>query len=109
MPKNHTKFSVLLTILAVAPFAIAQSADTGTAHKAAARALLNSNNTGAAHLACPPQSALCRPPTRLPVWAVLAVLRRDVVAREADAGEARFLRKKTGSPRAVRYSTTSTC
>jgi metallo-beta-lactamase class B len=31
----------------------AQSADTATAHKAAAMALLNSNNTGAAHLACP--------------------------------------------------------
>src|SRR5580658_425278 len=30
-----------------------QSTDTGTAHKAAATALLNSNNTGAAHLACP--------------------------------------------------------
>ncbi len=33
--------------------ALAQSADTGTAHKAAATALLNSNNTGVAHLACP--------------------------------------------------------
>ena len=33
--------------------ALAQSADTGTAHKAAATALLNSNNIGAAHLACP--------------------------------------------------------
>ena len=32
---------------------LAQSADTGTAHKAAATALLNSNNSGAAHLACP--------------------------------------------------------
>jgi len=32
---------------------LAQSADTGTAHKAAATALLNSNNAGAAHLACP--------------------------------------------------------
>jgi metallo-beta-lactamase class B len=32
---------------------IAQTEDTGTAHKAAATALLNSNNTGAAHLACP--------------------------------------------------------
>ena len=31
----------------------AQIADTGAAHKAAATALLNSNNTGAAHLACP--------------------------------------------------------
>src|SRR5437764_14005798 len=31
----------------------AQTPDTGTAHKAAATALLNSNNTGAAHLACP--------------------------------------------------------
>src|SRR5947209_19685508 len=33
--------------------ALAQSPDTATAHKAAATALLNSNNTGAAHLACP--------------------------------------------------------
>jgi metallo-beta-lactamase class B len=33
--------------------AFAQTPDTGTAHKAAATALLNSNNTGAAHLACP--------------------------------------------------------
>src|SRR5689334_22451124 len=32
---------------------LAQSADTATAHKAAATALLNSNNTGAARLACP--------------------------------------------------------
>ncbi len=36
---------------AVAP---GQSTDTGTAHRAAATALLNSNNSGAAHLACPP-------------------------------------------------------
>ena len=38
--------------------AAGQSADTGTAHKAAATALLNSNNTGAAHLACPADIAL---------------------------------------------------
>ena len=38
-------------ILSVA--ALAQSTDTGTAHKAAATALLNANNLGAAHLACP--------------------------------------------------------
>ena len=31
----------------------AQPADTGTAHKAAATALINSNNAGAARLACP--------------------------------------------------------
>jgi metallo-beta-lactamase class B len=31
----------------------AQPPDTGAAHKAVATALLNSNNTGAAHLACP--------------------------------------------------------
>jgi metallo-beta-lactamase class B len=31
----------------------AQTPDTGTAHKAAATALLNANNIGAAHLACP--------------------------------------------------------
>lgn len=40
-----------LFFLCVAVFA--QTPDTGTAHKAAATALLNSNNTGAAHLACP--------------------------------------------------------
>lgn len=33
--------------------ALGRSTDTGTAHKAAATALLNSNNTGAARLACP--------------------------------------------------------
>jgi metallo-beta-lactamase class B len=32
---------------------LAQTVDTGTAHKAAATALLNSNNAGAARLACP--------------------------------------------------------
>src|SRR5579863_6642625 len=41
-------FPLLLTTVI-----LAQSDDTGTAHKAAATALLNSNNTGAAHLACP--------------------------------------------------------
>src|SRR5579864_1362718 len=39
--------------LPLVTMAFAQSPDTGTAHKAAATALLNSNNTGAAHLACP--------------------------------------------------------
>ncbi len=53
MEKNHTNFSLLLAIFALAPFANAQPADTGTAHKAAVTALLNSNNAGAAHLACP--------------------------------------------------------
>ena len=41
---------------------MAQSADTGTAHRAAATALLNSNNRGAAHLACPASIPLA-PPT----------------------------------------------
>src|SRR5579864_8696600 len=40
-----------LLILSAALFA--QTPDTGTAHKAAATALLNTNNIGAAHLACP--------------------------------------------------------
>jgi len=40
--------SVFLSVLA-----LGQSTDTATAHKAAATALLNSNNTGAARLACP--------------------------------------------------------
>lgn len=44
---------LLLTIPAFAPSAAAESTDTATAHKAAATALLNSNNTGAARLACP--------------------------------------------------------
>jgi metallo-beta-lactamase class B len=44
--------------------AFGQSADTGTAHKAAATALLNSNNTGAAHLACP--AAIFPEPTANP-------------------------------------------
>jgi metallo-beta-lactamase class B len=43
----------ILTLLVVSAAVLGQSADTGTAHKAAATALLNSNNTGAAHLACP--------------------------------------------------------
>ncbi|MEP7352023.1 MAG: MBL fold metallo-hydrolase [Acidobacteriota bacterium] len=53
---NHAQLSLLLTATLLAPssaFAQAQAEDTGTAHKAAATALLNSNNTGAAHLACP--------------------------------------------------------
>jgi metallo-beta-lactamase class B len=43
---------VLLPVF-VSAAALAQTADTATAHKAAATALLNSNNSGAAHLACP--------------------------------------------------------
>jgi metallo-beta-lactamase class B len=39
--------------LVVSATLLAQSADTGSAHKAAATALLNSNNAGAAHLSCP--------------------------------------------------------
>ncbi len=53
MPKGRTLFPALLTTSALALCAFAQSADTATAHKAAATALLNSNNAGAAHLACP--------------------------------------------------------
>jgi metallo-beta-lactamase class B len=43
---------VLLTVF-VSAAALAQTSDTAAAHKAAATALLNSNNAGAAHLACP--------------------------------------------------------
>src|SRR3954451_8908040 len=42
-----------LTILFPIVLTTALAQDTGTAHKAAATALLNSNNTGAARLACP--------------------------------------------------------
>jgi metallo-beta-lactamase class B len=44
------RLSVIFTLSAAA---FAQTADTGAAHKAAATALMNPNNIGAAHLACP--------------------------------------------------------
>jgi metallo-beta-lactamase class B len=44
---------VVLFLLVLSFAALAQSADTGTAHKAAATALLNSNNAGVANVACP--------------------------------------------------------
>src|SRR5690349_8949395 len=47
------KTVVVLFPLFLSAAALGQSADTGAAHKAAATALLNSNNAGAAHLACP--------------------------------------------------------
>lgn len=47
------RFNCTLISLAFAATAMAQTADTGTAHKAAATVLLNSNNRGAANLACP--------------------------------------------------------
>jgi metallo-beta-lactamase class B len=51
---SHARLPLLLTaILLVQSTMVAQTEDTGTAHKAAATALLNSNNSGAAHLACP--------------------------------------------------------
>ncbi|HEY4363087.1 MAG TPA: MBL fold metallo-hydrolase [Bryobacteraceae bacterium] len=43
----------IVSALVLAAMGFAQAADTGTAHKAAATALLNPNNSGAAHLACP--------------------------------------------------------
>jgi metallo-beta-lactamase class B len=53
MRMNHVILTALLSTSVLAPSAIGQSEDTGTAHKAAATALLNSNNQGAARLACP--------------------------------------------------------
>jgi hypothetical protein len=44
---------VVPAALILSAAALAQSADTGTAHKAAATALFDANNIGAAHLACP--------------------------------------------------------
>ncbi len=55
---------VVLFLLVLSAVALAQSADTGTAHKAAATALLNSNNAGAARLACP--AAIFPEPTSTP-------------------------------------------
>jgi hypothetical protein len=45
------RFIALFALLSV--MTLGQPTDTGTAHKAAATALVNSNNSGAAHLACP--------------------------------------------------------
>jgi metallo-beta-lactamase class B len=45
--------AALIVALILGAAAFAQPTDTGAAHKAAATALLNSNNIGAAHLACP--------------------------------------------------------
>src|SRR5580698_9420317 len=53
MTLNTPMLLLLVTIPVLDPCVLAQAADTATAHKAAATALLNSNNTGAAHLACP--------------------------------------------------------
>jgi metallo-beta-lactamase class B len=47
------KARVVPAALILSAVVLAQSPDTGTAHKAAATALLNANNVGAAHLACP--------------------------------------------------------
>src|SRR6185436_19273914 len=44
---------IVLSVFFLAGIVLAQTADTATGHKAAATALLNSNNTGAARLACP--------------------------------------------------------
>src|SRR5581483_12001313 len=57
------RLSFLSTFLSVMAFG--QPIDTGTAHKAAAAALLNSNNAGAAHLACP-ASIFPEPAANLP-------------------------------------------
>ena len=53
MTLSKVVLPLFLTTPVFVPSVLAQSPDTGTAHKAAATALLNSNNTGAAHLACP--------------------------------------------------------
>ncbi len=63
-----------IVILSAAAFA--QSTDTGAAHKAAATALLNPNNIGAAHLACPAyissETATVPPPGAGPAGAARA-------------------------------------
>jgi metallo-beta-lactamase class B len=51
--KNAATIPLLLAMSVPAQYALAQSEDTGTAHKAAATALVNDNNRGAARLACP--------------------------------------------------------
>jgi hypothetical protein len=74
-----------LLILSAALFA--QTPDTGAAHKASATALLNTNNIGAAHLACPDLTA-----PRVPL--------RRAAARPP------HLHAKPGMPKEGRFSTT---
>src|SRR6187399_3151269 len=85
----------------------AQTADTGTAHKAAATALLNSNNAGAARLACPatigPVSTANSPAGPARAGGPPLVLLRQ------KGGLARPQRKIAGMPKGGRYSTISTC
>jgi metallo-beta-lactamase class B len=53
IPRWTTIFSAGAFLAGAAALVAQTPADTATAHKAAATALLNSNNTGAARLACP--------------------------------------------------------
>jgi hypothetical protein len=86
-----------LLILSAALFA--QTRDTGAAHKAAATALLNTNNIGAAHLACPDLTAL------------RVLLPRAAAQREerVAADQPPHLHAKPGTPKEGRSSTTSIC
>ena len=82
---------VVLFLLGLSFAVFAQSADTGTAHKAAATALLNSNNSGAARLACP--ATISAAPTAPPQAEV----------------EAEVLPGLHGMRKADRFLTTSIC
>jgi len=83
---------VVLFLLGLSFAVSAQSADTGTAHKAAATALLNSNNSGAARLACP--ATISAAPTATPPQAEV---------------EAEVLPGLHGMRKADRFLTTSIC
>ena len=83
---------------------LAQSADTGSAHKAAATALLNSNNTGAAHLACP-ASIFPLPTSNPPGGGPPRAAGAPGVAVES--GPPR--RGRPGMPKEDRFLTTSIC
>ena len=85
----------------VSAIAFAQSPDTATAHRKAAIALVDSNNRGVAHLACPAE----------PTPNAAAITRRkqaaDAVAPERGRGPAPGRRANSGTSSRSRFLTTS--
>lgn len=108
MTLSRGVFPLLLTAALVVPSVLAQSADTATAHKAAAAALLNSNNSGAAHwpVRRPSERSRLRIPLR---GQAVATVEPQAPEEGAAAVRLRLLPRKAGTPRAVRCSKTSTC
>ena len=99
-----------LTILFPLCLSTLLAQDTGTAHKAAATALLNSNNSGAARLACPATiGAVSTANSPGGPGRAGGPPGRGGAAKVAVVDRLRLLRRRTGTPKAARCLTTSTC